>query len=140
MHARDSVCGAERSTHRLTYSSCQVSPGPSHGICLAGFETIFTRYSIRAPSEFVYLGHSLRIVCLSSAEAIGVSRYRGNWFGGWSQAARTRELHYIDPSVAPTPAAYALLGWQLVGDFLVGAVRLARAHDRWTLILSMCRL
>ena len=91
-------------------------------------ETIFTRYSIRAPSEFVYLGHSLRIGGSSSAEAIGVSRYRGNWFGGWSQAARTRELHYIDPSVAPTPAAYALLGWQLVGDYSVGAPVIVEAR------------
>ena len=58
-----------------------------------------------AAAGFVYLGHSLRISGSSNAEAIGVSRFRGSWFGGWSQSARTREscsLHYIDPSVAPT--------------------------------------
>ena len=76
----------------------------------------------------MYLGHSLRIAGSSCAEAIGVSRYRGNWFGGWSQEARTRELHYIDPSVAPTPAAYALLGWQLAGDYAVGAPVIVEAR------------
>ena len=85
-------------------------------------------YGIRAPPGFVYLGHSLRISGSSNAEAIGVSRFRGNWFGGWSQSARTRELHYIDPSVAPTPAAYALLGWQLSGDYTVGVLETVEAR------------
>ena len=39
--------------------------------------------------------------------AAGISRFRGNWLGGWSQTGRTRELHYLDPSVRPTASAYA---------------------------------
>ena len=81
-----------------------------------------------AAAGFVYLGHSLRISGSSNAEAIGVSRFRGNWFGGWSQSARTRELHYIDPSVAPTPAVYALLGWQLVGSYTMSAPTIVDAR------------
>ena len=57
-----------------------------------------------------------------------MTRFRGNWFGGWSQSARTQELHYIDPSVAPTPAAYALLGWQLSGDYTVGVLETVEAR------------
>ena len=72
--------------------------------------------SVRAPEGFAYQGHSLRSGGSSAAEAIGVSRYRGNWLGGWSQSGTTRERHYIDPSITPTPAAYALLGWLLDGD------------------------
>ena len=72
---------------------------------------------IRAPPGFAYLGHSLRSGGSSAAEAIGVSRFRGNWLGGWAQAGRTRELHYLDPSVLPTPAAYSLLGWLLAGEY-----------------------
>ena len=68
-------------------------------------------HGVRAPEGFAYLGHSLRSGGSSAAEAIGVSRYLGNWLGGWSQTGRTRELHYLDPSIGPTPGAYALLGW-----------------------------
>ena len=71
----------------------------------------------------MYLGHSLRISGSSNAEAIGVTRFRGNWFGGWSQSARTQELHYIDPSVAPTPAAYLRFAWvAAVGRLHCGCV------------------
>ncbi|EOD15595.1 Integrase [Emiliania huxleyi CCMP1516] len=65
---------------------------------------------VRAPAGFVYLGHSLRSGGSSAAEAIRVPRFRGNWLGGWSQNGRTRELHYMDPSVLPSPEAYELLG------------------------------
>ena len=75
---------------------------------------------ISAPPGFAYQGHSLRSGGASAAEAIGVSRYRGNWLGGWSQTGSTRERHYLDPSITPTPAAYALLGWLLDGDYTAG--------------------
>ena len=67
-------------------------------------------HGMRAPEGFAYLGHSLRSGGSSAAEAIGVSRYLGNWLGGWSQISQTRELHYLDPSEGPTSGAYALLG------------------------------
>ena len=41
-------------------------------------------------------------------------------------AGRTRELHYIDPSVRPTGAAYELLGWLLEGSFEADAPVWAR--------------
>ena len=72
---------------------------------------------VRAPAGFVYLGHSLRSGGSSAAEAIRVPRFRGNWLGGWSQNGRTRELHYMDPSVLPSPEAYELLGWLLDGSY-----------------------
>ena len=40
-----------------------------------------------------------------------------HWMGGWSQTGRTRELHYIDPSILPSPAAYAFFGWLREGAF-----------------------
>ncbi|KAL1522545.1 hypothetical protein AB1Y20_017531 [Prymnesium parvum] len=72
---------------------------------------------VRAPPGFAYLGHSLRSGASSAAEAIRVSKYKGNWLGGWSQTGRTRELHYIDPSFQPTPASYAFFGWLLEGQY-----------------------
>ena len=75
---------------------------------------------VRAPAGFAYLGHSLRSGGSSAAEAIKVPRFRGNWLGGWAQSGRTRELHYMDPSVLPTPAAYELLGWLLDGTYSTG--------------------
>lgn len=70
-----------------------------------------------APAGFAYLGHSLRSGGSSAAEAIRVPRFRGNWLGGWSAAGRTREVHYLDPSILPTEAAYALFGWLLSGEY-----------------------
>ena len=84
-----------------------------------------------AAAGFVYLGHSLRISGSSNAEAIGVSRFRGSWFGGWSQSARTRELQpALHRSIggADAPAAYALLGWQLTGDYAVGVLETVDAR------------
>ena len=97
---------------------------------------VLDQLGIRAGDGFAYQGHSLRSGGSSAAEAIGVSRYRGNWLGGWSQTGTTRERHYIDPSITPTPGAYALLGWLLHGDYSCGDVeRVAatgaqRAHER----------
>ena len=80
--------------------------------------TTLSEVGISAPPGFAYLGHSLRSGGSSALEAIGVSRYRGNWLGGFSQQGRTRELHYLDPSVLPTPEAHMLMGWLLLGDYV----------------------
>ena len=82
---------------------------------------------ISAASGFAYQGHSLRSGGSSAAEAVGVSRYRGNWLGGWSQQGRTRELHYLDPSVLPTPAAFAFFGWLQQGVYETGDAAWERA-------------
>ena len=98
----------------------------------AWLDATLSEVHIQVPPGFAYLGHSLRSGGSSAAEAIGVSRYRGNWLGGWSQTGRTRELHYIDPSVLPTPAAYALMGWLLEGEYSTGDAvweRRAAARD-----------
>ena len=79
--------------------------------------TAFAEVGAVAPAGFAYLGHSLRSGGSSAAEAILVPRFRGNWLGGWSQAGRTRELHYLDPSILPTDAAFALFGWLLGGVY-----------------------
>jgi len=66
-----------------------------------------------APPGFAYLGHSLRSGASSAAEAIKIPRARGDWLGGWAPGGNTRERHYIDPTVGPSPAAFRLLGWLL---------------------------
>ena len=64
---------------------------------------------------------SLRSGGSSAAEAIGVQRFRGNWLGGWSPSSRVREVHYLDPSVLPTPAAYSMFGWLRAGVYSADA-------------------
>ena len=76
------------------------------------------------------LGHSLRSGGSSAAEAILVPRFRGNWLGGWSQSGRTRELHYLDPSVLPTTSAFQLFGWLLQGVYEAGASGWERRMQR----------
>ena len=75
---------------------------------------------VQAPEGFAYLGHSIRSGGSSAAEAIGVPRFRGNWLGGWSLGSHVRERLYIDPSVLPTPEAFALFGWLLAGVYEAG--------------------
>ena len=88
---------------------------------------------VAAPPGFAYLGHSLRSGGSSAAEAILVPRFRGNWLGGWAQTGKTRELHYIDPSILPTPSAYALLGWLLHGEYTAEPTIAERAPGARTL-------
>ena len=45
--------------------------------------------------------------------AIGVARHIYVWLGGWARGSSTVEKHYIDPTVLPSPAAYAFFGWAL---------------------------
>ena len=82
--------------------------------------TALDAVNVRAPPGFAYLGHSLRSGGASAAEAIGVSPYKANWMGGWSQTGKTREVHYLDPSVQPSKEAYQLLGWLLQGGYTAG--------------------
>ena len=102
-------------THLTITFSCLVAgeSRPQSRHMSSWLSTVLDEQDIQAPSGFAYLGHSLRSGGSSAAEAIGVPRFRGTWLGGWSQTGRTREVHYLDPSVLPTPAAYALYGWLL---------------------------
>jgi len=88
-----------------------------------GTSSTLAAVEIATPSGFAYLGHSLRSGASSAAEAIKVPRARGDWLGGWAPGSATRDKHYIDPTVEPTPAAYRLLGWLLDSEYVV-----LRAH------------
>mmetsp|Transcript_44414 Transcript_44414/g.101821 ORF Transcript_44414/g.101821 Transcript_44414/m.101821 type:complete len:765 (-) Transcript_44414:36-2330(-) len=92
-------------------------PPPRTADMSSWLHTQLRMVDVRAPPGFSYLGHSIRSGASSAAEAIGVSRFLGNWMGGWSQTGRTRELHYMDPSVRPCPAAFGFFGWMLDGRF-----------------------
>ena len=72
---------------------------------------------ICAPSGFAYPGHSIRSAGASIMAAIGVPRYLYTWLGGWARGSTTVEKHYLDPTVLPIPAAYALYGWALSRGF-----------------------
>ena len=49
--------------------------------------------------------------------AIGVPRYFYTWLGGWVHSSTTVEKCYLDPTVLPTSAAYALYDWALSRGF-----------------------
>ena len=57
-------------------------PRPTTRHMSAWVETTLSEEGVVAPPGFIYLGHSLRSGGSSAAEAIGVSRYLGNWLGG----------------------------------------------------------
>ena len=52
--------------------------------------------------------------------AIDVRRHILCWMGGWAPGSATLEHHYLDPSVTPSPAAYAFYGWLLRGEYEMG--------------------
>ena len=68
---------------------------------------------VSAPPGFAYQGHSLRSMGASCMAAIGVDRHIYIWVGGWVRGSSVVDAHYVDPTVLPTPAAYALYGWAL---------------------------
>jgi len=110
--ARDSLGPAP-----MRFFQLPQEPVPTASLMSSWVARVLDAHSIVAPSGFAYLGHSLRSGGASAAEAIGVSSFRANWLGGWSQTSKTRELHYVDPSLTPSPAAYSLLGWLLAASF-----------------------
>ena len=60
--------------------------------------------------------------------AIGVPRHIYIWLGRWSPSSSTVDKHYIDPTVLPSPAAYALYGWALQRSYDVGPAVVQRAR------------
>ena len=115
LDARERRCAGRMQPEWLFQLPGEARPVTRH--MAAWVTTTLTEEGISAPAGFAYLGHSLRSGGSSAAEAIGVPRFRGNWLGGWSQSGKTRELHYMDPSVLPSRAAYGLLGWLLDGTY-----------------------
>ena len=78
------------------------------------------RASVVAPPGFAYLGHSIRSLGASAMSAIGVDRHVSVWLGGWAPGSSTMEKHYLDPTMLPSPAAYALYGWALSRQYACG--------------------
>jgi hypothetical protein len=81
---------------------------------------VLSRLRIAAPPGFAYQGHSLRSLGASAMAAIGVERHIYGWLGGWARGSQTVERDYVDPTVLPTPAAYALYGWALSRQYAAG--------------------
>jgi hypothetical protein len=86
------------------------------------------RVHVSAPEGFAYQGHSLRSMGASSMAAIGVDRHLLVWLGGWARGSSTVEVHYIDPTVLPSPAAYQLFGWALTRQYEADAGIVCRAE------------
>ena len=78
------------------------------------------RVHVQAPPGFAYLGHSLRSMGASVCVAIDVERIIWCWLGGWVPGSTTPDVHYVDPTVLPTPAGYALYGWMLSRSYSTG--------------------
>ena len=66
-----------------------------------------------ATPRFAYQGPPLRSVGTSCMAAIGVPSHIYIWIGGWTASRSVVAKHYIDPTVLPSPAAYAFWGWAL---------------------------
>eukprot|EP00900_Chrysochromulina_parva_P016827 jgi/Chrpa1/25145/Chrysochromulina_OHIO_Genome00025012-RA len=49
------------------------------------------------------------------------------WLGGWARGSGVVDRCYIDPTFAPSPAAYALFGWALMRHFSADAGTIVRA-------------
>lgn len=78
------------------------------------------RVQVRAPPGFAYLGHSIRSMGASVSAAIKVERHIWMWMGGWAPGSSTPDVHYLDPTVLPSPAGYALYGWMLLQAYTTG--------------------
>ena len=89
---------------------------PSTKSMATWLQLMLRKAHITTPVGFALRGHSLRSGGASAAEAIGVSRFKANWLGGWAQSGNTREKHYLDPTVPATREAYQFFGWLLANN------------------------
>ena len=115
--AREQLCAQLGCAEQQWLFQLPGEAAPTTRAMSAWLADVLAEERVAAPEGFAYLGHTIRVGGSSAAEAIRVPRFRGNWLGGWSQNGRTRELHYMDPSVLPSPEAYELLGWLLDGSY-----------------------
>jgi hypothetical protein len=74
----------------------------------------------REPATDRRESHRLTVERPSAMAAIGVERHIYGWLGGWARGSQTVERDYVDPTVLPTPAAYALYGWALSRQYAAG--------------------
>ena len=121
LSARDQLCELVHAAPPVWLFQLPGERAPTTRHMSDWFAAVLAEEGIQAPHGFAYLGHSIRAGGSSAAEAIGVPRFRGNWLGGWSLGSNVRERLYIDPSVLPTPAAFALFGWLLAGTYEAGS-------------------
>ena len=84
--------------------------------------------AVQAPQGFAYQGHSLRSGGTSAMAAIGVERHIYIWLGGWVRGSDVVDRLYVDPTILPTPAAYALYGWALSRQYQAGPAEIIARH------------
>lgn len=65
------------------------------------------------PAGHTWSSHSSRISAATNAAAIGVPLARVEFMGSWSPGSVALRRSYIDPTVAPSPAALYFFGWLL---------------------------
>ena len=65
------------------------------------------------PAGYTWSSHSSRMSAATNAAAIGVPLARIEFMGSWSPGSASLRRIYIDPTVAPSPAAYYFFGWLL---------------------------
>lgn len=65
------------------------------------------------PAGYTWSSHSSRASAATHAAAIGVPLARIEFMGSWSPGSASLRRIYIDPTVAPSPAAYYFFGWLL---------------------------
>ena len=65
------------------------------------------------PAGHSWSSHSSRISAATNAAAIGVPLERIEFMGSWSPGSVSLRRSYIDPTVAPSPAAMFFFGWLL---------------------------
>ena len=117
--ARRLACGAEPEPEFMLQLLGEPRPLTRH---MEGwFDSALADLGIAAPLGFAYRGHSIRSMGASCMEAIGISRIITVWLGGWARGSTTMEKHYIDPTVLPSPAAYAFWGWALSRQYQADA-------------------
>ena len=68
---------------------------------------------VAPPAGHTWSSHSSRISAATNAAAIGVPLARIEFMGSWSPGSASLRRSYIDPTVAPSPAAHYFFGWLL---------------------------
>lgn len=108
---RRRVCPAARWFFQLPLDNFSSQVERNSSLAPAWFSMALSAISEKPPAGTVWVPRSCRSGACSAAEAIGVTRSKIQYWGGWVAGSTALDRHYIDPSMQPSVHCWRIFGF-----------------------------